>query len=323
MSLKVSNLYISNSNSKMKRFLIYITILLVVTLTYLIILEYLVGKIPNSYSYKYNYVKNNGGNIEALAIGHSQLHSGFVPDSFYLPSFNLCNSMQSFEDNYYILQELLPYMPHLKMVIMPIGYANVVTTPKVNDPLKTNSFHRRCRYYHKYMNIDYGGRLPFQYYYESFDPCSAIRKVYSYYINHSEMVGCDSLGKDNQNLQPDFGLGNLYTIHTRKERKGFSVDGEYFLLKTIKLLADMKITVIMVSPPYYWDCFKEINDAQKQFLYNYMRVLCQKYPVKYINLETDPTYEYDDFFNETHLGDRGAKKFTRQLNSIIQNGEFE
>ena len=306
----------------MKRFLIYITILLVVTFTYLITLEYLVEKIPNSYSYKYNYVKNNGSKIEALAIGHSQLYNAFEPDSFCLPSFNLCNSMQSFEDNYYLLQELLPYMPHLKMIIMPIGYTNVVTTPKASDPLKIKSFHRRCRYYYKYMNIDYGGRLPIQYHFESFDPCRAIRKVYSYYINHSDIVGCDSLGKIKLPLQSNWGL-NLYTLHTRKERKGFNIDGEYFLLKTIKLLDDKRITLVMVSPPYYWDCFKEINDAQKQYLNSYMNSLCQKYPVKYINLEADTTYEYDDFFDETHLSDRGAWKFTHQLNSIVQKINFE
>ena len=62
------------------------------------VIELITAQIPNSYSYKYNYIKTNGNKIQALAIGHSQLYDGFKPESFYLPSFNLCNSSQSYVD---------------------------------------------------------------------------------------------------------------------------------------------------------------------------------------------------------------------------------
>ena len=138
------------------------------------VIELITAQIPNSYSYKYNYVKINGNKIQALAIGHSQLYDGFKPESFYLPSFNLCNSAQSYVDNYYLLCELLQDMPNLKVVIMPIGYLNVDI--KKSD---INLTDRSC-YYYKYMNIDYDGRVPLRYRLECFDPNRAGSKIIQY-----------------------------------------------------------------------------------------------------------------------------------------------
>ena len=47
--------------------------------------------------------------------------------------------------------------------------------------------------------------------------------------------------------------------------------------------------------------------------------LCKKYPsVHYLNMESDTSYIYDDFFNETHLSEIGAEKFTMRLNNYIK-----
>ena len=48
--------------------------------------------------------------------------------------------------------------------------------------------------------------------------------------------------------------------------------------------------------------------------------LCEKYPfVHYLNIESDTSYIYDDFFNETHLSEIGAEKFTTRLNNYIKD----
>ena len=83
----------------MKKFLKNCSLFVLPIALSLIVIELITTQIPNSYSYKYNYIKTNGNKIQALAIGHSQLYDGFKPESFYLPSFNLCNSSQSYVDN--------------------------------------------------------------------------------------------------------------------------------------------------------------------------------------------------------------------------------
>ena len=304
----------------MKKFIIHSGLFAFPIVLALIAIELITAKIPNSYSYKYNYVKTNGNKIQALAIGHSQLYDGFKPESFFLPSFNLCNSSQKYVDNYYLLCELLQYMPNLKVVIMPIGYMDVGITRN------HSSLTDRSCYYHKYMNLDYDGRVPLRYRLECFDPVRARKKILLYYIRHSDIVGCDLMGRRSTHYLKDrkheLGYGRFLERYTRKEDdySKFCLGNEYFLIRTIKMLVERNISVVLVSPPYYWNCgFKNVNEGQKRFLSDYMKKLCKTYPsIHYLNLESDTSYVYDDFFDETHLSENGAEKFTRRLSDYIK-----
>lgn len=83
----------------MKKLLISATLFLFPIIIYLFLLEYLTGAIPNSYKYKYEYIKAKWNRIEAIAIGHSQLYDDFMPEAFGMASFNLANSAQHYFDN--------------------------------------------------------------------------------------------------------------------------------------------------------------------------------------------------------------------------------
>ena len=306
----------------MKHFLRYCAIFAIPIILFLIPLEIVVGHIPNSYSYKYNYVLKHGDEIQALAVGHSQLYDGFIPESFYLPSFNLCNSNQHYRDNYYILRELLPYMPNLKLVIMPVGYANVRV---INNKNKETLFPRRICYYHKYMNLDYDGHVPLRYIFESFDPQLAFNKVYSYYIKHKDIVRCDSMGRRSTHYLRDrkheLGYNKIIEGYTQKEcdYHKLCIHNEDFLIKTLEMLCEKNISIVMVSPPYCWNCAsKNINEQQRCFVKRYMDDLCSRYPISYFDHESDSTFTYNDFYNETHLSEIGAKKFTEMLNRDIK-----
>ena len=305
----------------MRKYLKYCGLFVLPIALSLMVIELITAQIPNSYSYKYNYVKINGNKIQALAIGHSQLYDGFKPESFYLPSFNLCNSAQSYVDNYYLLCELLQDMPNLKVVIMPIGYLNVDI--KKND---INLTDRSC-YYYKYMNIDYDGRVPLRYRLECFDPNRAGSKIIQYYILQSDIVGCDSMGRRSTHYLRDrkhkLGYENILNGYTQKENdySKFCIRDEYYLIRTFKMLMERNISIVLVSPPYYWDCgFKNINKEQKRFLSEHMTKLCNKYSfIHYLNIEADTSYIYDDFFNETHLSEIGAEKFTITLSNYVKD----
>ena len=85
------------------------------------------------------------------------------------------------------------------------------------------------------------------------------------------------------------------------------------------MLCEKNISIVMVSPPYYWDCaFKNINEQQRCFVKRYMDDLCSRYPILYFDHQSDSTFTYDDFYNETHLSEIGAKKFTEMLNRDIK-----
>ncbi len=282
-------------------------------------IELTVSGIPNSYSYKYCFVKEKGSSIEAIAIGHSQLYDGFQPESFYLPSFNLSNSAQDYTDNYYILRELLPFMPNLKVVILPIGYLNVT------DISYDSVLSERSCYYHKYMNLNYDGNLPLKFMFECFNPKKAGKKIISYYLLHSDIVGCDSLGRRNThnllNRKEELGNGKLFQVYTSSQTNydELCVGYEQSLRQTLDMLIEKGIAIVLVSPPYYWKEFKGVNTTQMKFEKDYLAKLCVKYPLHYIDLECDERFSEDDFYDEAHLSEVGAQKFTMIIGDIIKS----
>ena len=307
----------------MRKFLISVGLFLASIVFFLIGLEFLVHRIPNSYSYKYNYITQDGDNLEAIAMGHSQLYDGFEPESFKLKAFNLCNSAQSFKEDYYLLQELLPKMPKLKCVILPFGYVNV--KEKANSE-GNNTWSERSTFYHEYMHIDYGNVLPLKYRFECLNPGRAFEKVTSYYLHHIDIVGCDSLGRRSthnfKDRKHELGHDKVlydYTITTHNP-DSMMIECDAYLEKIASLLNSKHIKLVLVAPPYFWYCFDNANEEQKAFVQNYIKRLKSKFKFQYIDLENDKRFEDKDFYNETHLSELGAEKFTIILNDSISIG---
>ena len=301
----------------MKKLALNSFLFLVPVVLFLAILELLVHHIPNSYSYKYNYVRTNGDSIQVISIGHSQMYDGFMPEVFKLKAFNLCNSAQSFKEDYYILDGLISYLPNLKCVILPIGYMNVV------DKDDKEGFTERSTFYYEYMNVTYDNAIPIKYRYEFLDPKRALEKVTSYYLHHIDIVGCDSLGRRSthslKDRQHELGYEKIlydYTANTHAKSEMHLQVGNY-LEKILSMLNAKKIKAVLVSPPYYWAGFNKKNIEQEDFLQNYIKSIRDKYEFQYINLEDDSRFIDKDFYNETHLSEIGAKKFTKILNDSI------
>ena len=278
----------------------------------------MVTKIPNSYSYKYNYVKTQGDSIKILAIGHSQIYDGFDPIVFGNVAFNMGNSSQEFVDDYYILKELLDDMPNLKVVIMPLGYSDVSssgTMEKISE---------RGTYYHEYMSIDYDGQLPFKYRFECINIPKAFRKIFDYYVRHKDIVGCDSLGRRNMykledrtwNLEDNKVIYKYYNLNGNSD---FVLRGEAYLIRIIDLLKERHIIPLLVSTPYYSDSKKDINQSQQLFINTYISSFVRKKKVLYMNYQYSPLFSDRDFYDEAHLSEYGAYKFSLLIKSNLKS----
>ena len=297
----------------MRKFVIKCIFFLLSLLPLLIALEWAVVRIPNSYKFKYDYVKKHGGSIHTLAVGYSQIYDGFNAKEYSEDAFNLANSAQYLLEDYYVLEELLSYMPNLKTVIVPIGYTDVLD--KEGEWL----FDERSCYYREYMNLWFGGHLPVSYWFECFNPRQAIDKARSYYINHEDMVRCDSLGMQqlDKHKKPieDNNYYHLWS-YTRPESEKYFIRSEAHLMKIINMLKEKNVELVLVSPPHYWGQFQP-NKGQLEYLNEYTEQLQKKYNVRYFNMHFDSDFNDEDFHNEAHLSKEGAVKFTRKLHSLI------
>ncbi len=303
----------------MNRFIKYGLLFVIPLAIMLLTLEAIVTRIPNSYQYKYDYVKTHGDSIEVIAIGHSQFYNGFMAEAFSRPAFNLANHDQMFQENYYVMKELLPYLTKLKTVIMPIGYIDVIAE---EEEWRFNSI--AC-FYHEYMNVNYGGHLPLKDWYECFSPHRAYEKAVSYYIHHEDIVCCDSLGRESSHNLKDrkepLGANSHHFLngYTAEESDQYFIRGSSHLMHLIELLEGKGIELVLVSPPYFWGDFKP-NKSQLAFLQQFVGGLQQKHHIRHIDLQFDHDFVDSDFYNETHLSEFGAEKFTKKIDGILNPG---
>lgn len=166
----------------MKRFLRDIGLFAIVALIFFGALEWGAESIPNSYTYKRDYMEQHGSQIETLILGSSNAYDGLNP--IVLPNaFNLSNSSQTLEDDYRLLAKYIDSMDSLQTVIVGLDYHALGATSQAN----------RRTYYTIYMDLY--PRWPFNKY--SFEVCNTevlVKKIIKYAVSR-DVTRCDSLGQ--------------------------------------------------------------------------------------------------------------------------------
>ena len=166
----------------MKKFLRHIALFLLPLLIIAVALEFVAESIPNSYTYKRDYLKQHGQQIRTLLLGSSNAYDGLNPT--VLPNaFNLSNSSQTLEDDYRLLAKCIDSMDSLQTVIVGLGYHSLEATTEDN----------RRTYYTIYMDLY--PRWPIsKYSFEVCNPEMLVKKIIKYGVSR-DVTRCDSLGQ--------------------------------------------------------------------------------------------------------------------------------
>ena len=166
----------------MKRFLQDIGLFSVVALLFFGALEWIAESIPNSYTYKRDYMEQHGAQIKTLILGSSNAYDGLTP--CVIPNaFNLANSSQTMEDDYRLLAKYINSTDSLQTVIVGLGFHSLAATPEAN----------RRMYYTIYMDLY--PRWPIsKYSFEVCNPEMLVKKIIKYAVSR-DVTRCDSLGQ--------------------------------------------------------------------------------------------------------------------------------
>lgn len=166
----------------MKRFLIHTTFFTIPLILGGIALECIAERIPNSYTYKHQYMEQYAAHIQTLILGSSYAYDGLAPSE--MPAaFNLSNSSQTLEDDYRLLARYIPQMDSSQTVVLGVGYGTLAMRTQDNRRL----------YYTLYMDLY--PRWPIsKYSMEIFDMPLLTKKIIKYIISR-DVTRCDSLGQ--------------------------------------------------------------------------------------------------------------------------------
>ena len=296
----------------MKRFLLHIALFSFPLLILAIAMEFLAESIPNSYTYKRNYMEQHGSQIQTLILGSSNAYDGLNPS--VLPhAFNLANSSQTLEDDCRLLAKYIDSMDSLQTVIVGLGYHSLGALAE----------HNRRTYYTIYMDLYL--RWPVsKYSFEICNPEMLIKKIIKYMVSR-DVTRCDSLGQR---------VGHT-KVAAQSETEWWNKDvdalvtNDKFAILNLKLEISKTVTQNLAWLASIVDLCQAHGVKPVIVMMPVMGEYKDKLPVEQVNLYQNVLHELeteavcidasewlipaDGWYNATHLTKEASVEFTKQL----------
>ncbi len=311
----------------MKKFTIYLSVLIGVLFIFCVAFEYTLRLAPNQYKYKYNYMERHAGEIETLVMGHSQAAEGINPAFLGDHAFNLAITSRRIHYDYVLLKQYIGRMKNLKRVIYPYTYNYLYISYEY--PLR-NLNARKNTHAENYMQCDYEiymhtGLFTFPaYHIEILYDMTARDKWKKHYLKREDTQLVDSLGFDGK-LKEDrvfdwlqSPLAHEYDENDPDYDKAYRQNRKY-LYQMAELCREHQVELVLVAtptlPPYY---NSRRPDKLKQFYDEAENLKAQYSNVSFKDYVTDGRFENEDFYDCSHLCKEGADKFTRILRQDLE-----
>ncbi len=304
----------------MSKFLLKLLYLIIPLVLFFIYLEYNLGRIPNSYSFKRECFEKRLDSIQVLVLGSSQVTYGINPDYFSLRSFNLSNISQSL---YYDTRLTLKYvdkMPNLKYVIINVSYFSF------GFQLADGIEKWRDYYYSQFWNINFTelDKFDLKKYSKVFLYSPPIALSYMKQGFNVNLIGdymsdgylkMDTTG-NYKNIGDSLGYQRV-SFHDKLYRESRFMDNQKDLELLVSELKKRNITPVIVTPPVLSTYFKFVNQEKLKRNHDVINEICLKYQCKYFDYFTDNRFMQRDFHDNDHMNFIGAEKFSRIINEEI------
>lgn len=298
----------------MRRFLQDIGLFMVVALIFFGALEWVAESIPNSYTYKRDYMEQHGAQIQTLILGSSNAYDGL--NSSVLPqAFDLANSSQTLEDDYRLLVRYIDAIDSLQTVIVGLGYHSLGAT----------SMDNRRTYYTVYMHL-YPRWPVSKYSFEVFDVELLAKKIIKYLVSR-DVTRCDSLGQRVGHTaaavseQKEFwnkdaaALAANDRFDTSRSTPGSPLSTNIcYLHAIIALCAAHHVQPVIVTMPVMAE-YKDCLPAEQLALHDSVMHSLPS-PVMYIDASAWDVPD-DGWYNATHLTQEASSNFTKHLFDTI------
>lgn len=309
----------------MKKFIVNCGVFLFVILIVFTSIEVALLYVPNTYSYKREYLEKHLNEIEILLLGNSYIEESVRPDIIGNNCFNLAISGRDIIFDSEIVGRYFSLMKKLRVVVMPLDYSkfefgrgkkNPMDTRKNLDGM-TDTY--RCMHY-KYMGLHVGG---FLYWSEILN--SQLNYMSRFCQPREGSVECDSLGYiklvlskrnkgwENRALPP--------IIDTSLAIDTCAYDYYYQnFLKIARCCQQSYITLLIINTPKSESYKKEINAVVMKEISLFVENIQHTYScTKYQDYTYDDDFVPDDFYDACHLTDCGAIKLSEKLRLLINN----
>ena len=303
----------------MKKFVIRIFVFSLPILLCFIAIEGTLRNIPNNYTYKAHYIKNNAAEIETLILGNSHTFFGVNPSYMPPKTFNAAQVSQSLNYDYHILINRETNWKKLKKIYLPISYFTMWSNLNTGIESWRSKF-----YYHSYgikENLDFK-----DYFFISQKFSTSIRDVSKFLLKKKDHVECNEFGWGTRyNSKKLMNLEVTGASASKRHTKKISspeimevFDKNRWYLNEISIWAKKKeVEVVFFTPPAYISYINNLDSKQFSLTVKTINSIVNKHHnCKYINLINSSIFKKEDFYDADHLNGIGAKKLSELLTKL-------
>lgn len=306
----------------MKRFirsLLFLSIPLALTL---VLGEWIVRQLPNTYKTKHTWMQQHASEVETLILGSSHTYYGIQPQHLKGCAFNLANPSQNLRYDHFLLTQYAHLYQNLKTVILPISYFSFFDKEYEED----KPFNYLACYYKLYMDCPYHSNLS-TYAMELFYPSSYFGKLQAALLGKAGRINCDSLGWGTNHLLSQkrstwetIDASQTVCQHTALDWTAETSNINH-LHDIISFCEERQIRLILITTPTWHSYYEKLDTNQLSRMYQIMHTFRSMHPsLIYIDFLKDARFQANDFYDSDHLSEYGAAKFTHILaDSIIHD----
>lgn len=307
-----------------RKFLTYCLLFFIPVIVGYGVMEFLSRDLPSSFKTNSYYIKREGAKLETLVLGSSQMQSAINPEWLDSPTLNLASGDQHHDTDFKLLKNFQEQLPKLKTVVLEVSYSHFELPHNGPDFWKNSMY---LNYYHVNCyerNTYFKDRLLYL-----SNPKLFSEKIIPHFVKREQLEVYNEFGFNTNNYRGQFKtLGHdeekiaampRFKINTEPNLSIFATNTSLFD-DMLAYLSEKKIKVIICKVPMYKtyharkhpDILRRRDSVIDQLLRKYSNV-------SLMDAETDTlNYEVKDFWNQSHLNPKGAKKFTARLNAVLQ-----
>lgn len=289
----------------MKKFIRQFMLFIFPVMVALVLAEYAIRQIPNTYKYKNEWMTQHAGSLNTLILGNSHCMAGINPSFLDCQAFNCANSSQDLERDYFILTKYENSYKELKHMILSFSYCTLYDNMEYTDK-------ERLKYYGIYMGYE-------KYKYSVEITSSMTYEKIKDYLKKGTLQ-CTPLGfRADDSMKDDLDISGIKAAkrHTSTSPEVPDNNLEY-LNKIIRFCENRNIKLYLITTPTWHSYYEHLDEHQLNRTFSTAKEITNNHKnVFYFNFLKDNRFDKDDFNNGDHLSEKGAAKFTQIIRETI------
>ena len=290
------------------------------------LMEFLSRDLPSAFKTNEAYLGREQENFQTLVLGSSQMQNAVNPAELEA-TLNVASGDQHHDTDFKLLKAFQQRLPKLKTVVLEVSYSHF-ELPHNGPDFWKNALYLKYYDVNCYeRNTYFKDRLIYLSHPKFFS-----KKIVSHFIEKEQNEMFNEFGFNTNNYQGQFKkLGYdeekiaampRFKINTEPNLAVFENNTALFY-EMLDFIAEKDLEVVICKVPMYKTYHAKKNPDILRRRDSILSDALDRYSnITLLDAETDTlNYVVKDYWNQSHLNPRGAKKFTAQLNEVLESLE--